>query len=122
MVKIEIVPDIKEKMKESWGYVDKVLKGKVKIDPKRAEKTIIMTPEVFSKIFSPQKIKLMLKVKRNNVQNIYQLAKELNRKYESVYRDIKFLEGFGIIKLKDKDKKKIPFMDEPITIPELAAS
>ena len=44
MVKIEIVPDIKEKMKESWDYVDKVLKGKVKIDKKRAEKTIIVTP------------------------------------------------------------------------------
>ena len=120
-MKIEIVEDVKEKMKMDNRYVHDVIKGKVKIDPKRAEKTIIMTPEVFSKIFSPQKIKLMLKVKRNNVQNIYQLAKELNRKYESVYRDIKFLEGFDIIKLKDKDKKKIPFMDEPITIPELAA-
>src|SRR3989344_3244930 len=117
MIKIEIVPDIKEKMKESWGYADKVLKGEVKIDKKRAEKTIIMTPEIFAKIFSPERIKLMLKIKRGNIMNIYQLAKELNRKYEAVHRDIKLLEGFGIIKLKDKNKKKVPFMDEPLTIP-----
>lgn len=121
MVKIEIVPDIKEKMNESWDYVDKVLKGKVKIDTKRAEKTIIITPEIFAKIFSPERIKLILKIKRNKLTNIYQLAKSLNRKYEAVFRDIKLLEGFGIIKLKEKDRKKIPYIDEPIRIPELIA-
>lgn len=120
-MKIEIVEDVKERMKIDNRYVNDIIRGKVKIDKKKAEKTIIITPEVFSKIFSPQKIKLMLKVKRNNIRNIYQLAKVLNRKYESVYRDIKFLEGFGIIKLIDKDKKKVPLMKESITIPEFAA-
>ncbi|MDO8740402.1 MAG: HTH domain-containing protein [Candidatus Woesearchaeota archaeon] len=119
-MKIEIVENIREKMKIDNKYVGNILKGK-KIDGKRAEKTIVITPEIFSKIFSPERIKLMLKIKRNNIKNIYQLAKQLNRKYEAVYRDIKLLEGLGIIKLKDKDRKKIPLMDEPITIPELAA-
>ena len=63
----------------------------------------------------------MLKIKRNNIRNIYQLAKELDRKYEAVHRDIKLLEGFGIIQLKDKDRGKVPFMKEPITIPSFAA-
>jgi len=120
-MKIEIVEDLKEKMKMDNKYVKNVIHGKAKVDKKRAEKTIIVTPETFAKIFSPERIKLMLKIKRNSISNIYQLAKELNRKYEAVHRDIKLLEGFGIIKLKDKNKKKIPFMDEPLTIPELAA-
>ena len=118
-MKIEIVEDVKEKMKMDNKYVNNVIKGKI-IDKKRAEKRLITTPEVFAKIFSPERIKLMLKIKKNNVRNIYQLAKELNRKYEAVYRDIKLLEGFGIIKLRDKDRKKIPFMDERI-MPELVA-
>ncbi|MBW2974129.1 HTH domain-containing protein [Candidatus Woesearchaeota archaeon] len=121
MVKIEIVADIKERMDESWDYADKVLKGKARLDMKKAERTIILTPEIFAKVFSPERIKLMLKIKRNNISNIYQLAKELNRKYEAVHRDIKLLEGFGIIKLRDKDRGKVPFMDEPIRMPELAA-
>ena len=112
-MKIEVVEDVKEKMKMDNKYVHNVIKGKI-IDKKRAEKRLIITPEVFAKIFSPERIKLMLKIKRNNVRNIYQLAKELNRKYEAVYRDIKLLEGFGIIKLKEKDRKKIPFMGERI--------
>ena len=120
-MKIEIVEDLKEKMKNDNKYVKEVISGKTKADRKRAEKTIIVTPETFAKIFSPERLKLMLKIKRNSISSIYQLAKELHRKYEAVYRDIKLLEGFGIIKLRDKNKKKIPFMDEPLTIPELAA-
>ena len=120
-MKIEIVEDLKEKMKIDNKYARKVMGGKAKVDRRKAEKTIIITPETFAKIFSPERIKLMLKIKRNNISNIYQLAKEMHRKYEAVHRDIKLLEGFGIIKLKDKNKKKIPFMDEPLTIPELAA-
>ena len=120
-MKIEIVEDLKEKMKIDNRYVREVMGGKAKVDRRKAEKTIIVTPETFAKIFSPERIKLMLKIKRNNISNIYQLAKEMHRKYEAVHRDIKLLEGFGIIKLKDKNKKKIPFMDEPLTIPELAA-
>ncbi|MFC1698306.1 hypothetical protein ACFL1H_08275, partial [Nanoarchaeota archaeon] len=97
--------------------IDKVIKGKTKI--KNVEKTIIMTPEIFSKIFSPQRLKLILKMK-NNIKNIYQLAKEMNRKYEAVYRDIKLLEGFGIINIKDKERQKIPYIDESINIPAFA--
>ena len=119
-MKIEIVENLKERMKADNEYVKNVIGGKEKVGRKKAEKTIIVTPETFAKIFSPERIKLMLKIKRNNISNIYQLAKELHRKYEAVHRDIKLLEGFGIIKLKDKNKKKIPFMDEPLTIPELA--
>ena len=72
-MKIEIVEDVKERLKVDNKYVKDVIQGKIKIDNKKSEKTIIITPEVFSKIFSPQKIKLMLKVKRNNIANIYQL-------------------------------------------------
>lgn len=120
-MKIEIVEDLKERMKKDNKYAKDVIQGKIKADKEKSEKTIIVTPETFAKIFSPERIKLMLKIKRSNISNIYQLAKELHRKYEAVHRDIKLLEGFGIIKLKDKNKKKIPFMDEPLTIPELAA-
>ena len=119
-MKIEIVEDLKEKIKIDNKYARDVLGGKAKMDRKKAEKTIVITPEVFAKIFSPERIKVMLKIKRNNISNIYQIAKGLNRKYEAVYRDIKLLEGFGIIKIRDKDHKKIPYMDEPLTIPELA--
>jgi predicted transcriptional regulator len=120
-MKIEIVSDIKKRMKMDNKYIKDVLAGKIEIDRRKAEKTMIITPEVFVKIFSPQRVRLILRIEKNKLNNIYQLAKELNRKYEAVYRDIKYLEGMGIIKLKEKDKKKIPFIDEPVELPKFAA-
>jgi len=118
-MKIEIVDNLDKKMKADNMYVREVLKGKKE---KKTEKTILITPELFAKIFSPERIKLILRIKKNNLNNIYQLAKELGRKYPAVHRDIKLLEGYGIIKLKTKGKTKIPFMDQPVNFSGFAVS
>lgn len=120
-MKIEIVEDVRKRMKEDNKYVYDVLAGRVPIDKKRAEHTLITTPELFAKIFSPQRIRLIMALKKNKDMNIYQLAKMLNRKYEAVHRDISYLKGFGFIKIKQTKKGVIARIDEPITIPELAA-
>jgi predicted transcriptional regulator len=122
MVKIEIVENVRKRMKQDDEYVQKVIDGKIPIDEKKAEHTIITTPELFYKMFTPEKLRLMLRIRRNKIRNIYQLAKELGRKYEAVHRDIKFLKSFGLIKIKTKDNKKIPCLVEPITIPALAGN
>ena len=74
------------------------------------ETGIVMTPETFHKVFSPERIKLMQKIHKDNVKNIYQLAKELNKPYEVVFRNIKYLAGIGLIKVMKRDMKKIPHM------------
>ena len=83
---------------------------------------IIMTPETFSKVFSPERIKLLQRINRNNVKNIYQLAKESGKPYEVVFRNIKYLEGIGLIKLVEKDKKKIPHLACKLSIDMLAGN
>ncbi len=118
MVRIEIVTDLKARMKEENKYIKDVISGKAEVKP--TVRTILITPEVFTKIFSPQRINLILKIKQDKIKNIYQIAKDLDRSYEAVYRDIKFLEGFGLIKIKTKERKKLPYMDEPINIPLFA--
>ena len=74
----------------------------------RPERRIVMTPETFSKVFSPERIKLLKRIYRNNVKNIYQLAKELDKPYEVVFRNIKYLEGIGLVRITERDNKKIP--------------
>jgi hypothetical protein len=118
MVRIEIVPDIRKKMKEDNKYLRDVLRGKVPLKP--AVRTIVLTPETFPKVFSPQRLSLLLKIKVEGKKNIYQLAKDLGRPYEAVHRDIKYLESFKLIKIRTKDKKKLPYVDAPITIPAFA--
>ncbi len=117
MVKIEIVQNIKKKMEEDDEYVKDALRGKKKI--LKTERTIVTTPEIFSKIFSPERMKLLLEVRKSDSKNIYQIAKALGRSYAAVHRDIVLLEGFGIVKLRTSNKKRYPHM-EAIQIPVFA--
>lgn len=121
-MKIEIVENLEKRWKNDNEYVMNVLKGKSAISRKKAEKTIIMTPKIFAKVFSPERMKLILRIEKNKIKNIYQLAKELKRKYEAVHRDIRLLQGFGIIKLREKDKKMLPFIEEPVKLPVFSAA
>ncbi len=117
MVKIEIVRDLGKKMREDDEYVEAVLGGKRRL--LKTERTIVITPEIFAKVFSPERMKLLLEVRNSDSRNIYQLSKALGRSYAAVYRDIALLEGFGILKLKTSNKKRYPHM-EAIQIPMFA--
>ena len=110
-MKIEVVQDLDEKRRKDNQYVKRIMEGKADVDESRAEKIVVVTPKIFSKLFSAERVRLMLKL-RDNEENIYQLANELGRKYEAVYRDIKLLEGFQLIKTRKEDRSRIPFLEE----------
>lgn len=98
---IKIVESIEKYEKE---LNERIRKGTVK----KPVGGMVMTPETFNKVFSPERIKLLKRIYKNNVKNIYQLAKELDKPYEVVFRNIKYLEGIGLVKITEKDNKKIP--------------
>jgi predicted transcriptional regulator len=108
--RIKIVESLSEYNRKLDEKIDKGLLDK---NPERA---IVMTPEVFSKVFSPERIKLLQRIYRNNVKNIYQLAKELGKPYEVVFRNIKYLEGIGLVKIADEGNKKIPHLTSGLSI------
>jgi len=74
------------------------------------ETGLVMTPELFTKVFSPERIKLLQRIRRNKIKSIYQLARDLDKPYEVVFRNIKYLAGIGLITIVSKDHKKIPHM------------
>ena len=77
----------------------------------------VMTPETFSKVFSPQRMRLLMKLQDESFESISELALTLNRKFESVHRDIAYLSGIGIIVVKKEKKNVIPMIDGRITLP-----
>ena len=83
---------------------------------KQPEKGIVLTPETFSKVFSPERIKLLKRIRQNKIKNIYQLAKELEKPYEVVFRNVKYLEGLGLIKVIMKDNTRIPQISSKYSI------
>jgi predicted transcriptional regulator len=73
---------------------------------------MVMTPDTFAQVFSPERIRLMKRIQRNDITSIYQLAKELGKPYEVVFRNIKYLEGLHLIKLTKKENRQVPVMEE----------
>lgn len=82
----------------------------------KAETGLVMTPETFNKVFSPERIKLLQRIYRNDIKSIYQLAKELDKPYEVVFRNIQYLEGMGLIEVKKKDNKDVPHLVSTLSI------
>ncbi|MBS3127943.1 hypothetical protein J4410_02265 [Candidatus Woesearchaeota archaeon] len=120
-MRIRLVESYEKDNEEVWDYIMDVGAGRREIDPERAKRTLVLTPKTFAQVFSPERMRIILKLKEKKYLNIYQLAKELGRKYEAVHRNVSYLSHRGIIKIKTKDKKKIPYIHEPISIPQLTS-
>jgi predicted transcriptional regulator len=112
------------KIVESYEEYNKELMRKLKDGSleKKPERGIIMTPEVFSQVFTPERIRLLQRIYRNNLKNIYQLAKEMGKPYEVVFRNIKYLEGMKLVKIVTKENKKIPRVVSDFSISFFAES
>ena len=60
---IKIVESISRYNKE---INEKIAKGELD----KPEKGLVMTPETFNKVFSPERIKLLQRIYRNNIESI----------------------------------------------------
>jgi len=91
-----------------YEYEKEITKRAIEGTVKTPVTGMVMTPETFTKVFSPERIKLLQRIYRNDIKNIYQLAKELGKPYEVVFKNIKYLQGIGLVKIKEKGRKMIP--------------
>jgi len=114
--KIKIVDSLKEYNKD----INRRLKtGELEKKPERA---LVMTPAVFSKVFSPERMRLLRTLHRSGKKNIYQLAKDLDKPYEVVYRNIRYLEGIGLLKIESRGRDKIPSLVGNLSVDMLSAA
>src|SRR3989344_6468015 len=88
MVSIEIVEDARKAFKEATPR-------RMRKDSR--ERVILMTPEIFSKVFSPERVRLLKHVQRHGAESVSGLARELKRTFEAVSRDLSYLSGIGLV-------------------------
>ncbi len=68
---------------------------------------IFLTPEQLSAIFSPKRIELLHYIAKHPAKSISTIAKALQRDWKSVIRDLKYLEGFGLVELEKRGRNRI---------------
>ena len=104
---------MKIRIVDSMSEYNKELMYKIKHDLIDEPITgMVMTAKTFAQVFTPERIRLLKRIHKNNIKNIYQLAKELDKPYEVVFRNIKYFEGLGLIKISSKGRSKIPCLEE----------
>lgn len=72
------------------------------------ETILLLTPEEFSKVFTPERIRLLKLLKDKPDLSVNEISKNLKRRREAVSRDIRFLEGIGLIKLEKHARLRVP--------------
>ena len=107
MMIIEVVEDLEHESIEKHTYHKDLTKG---ISIKKDPKTLYFTPKSFSKTFTPERMRLLLFMKKKNFNSISELSKELSRPFESVHRDIKHLEAVHLVELKKDNKSLKPIL------------
>lgn len=105
MVKIKIVKNLKGILKQSNKKIKDIERGKA---VKSSNHILYFTPESFSSAFSPERIKLLISIREKRISSIKELAKNLQRPYEAVHRDVKYLEGLKLIGTKKLEKVRRP--------------
>jgi len=72
------------------------------------ETVFLLTPEEFSKVFSPERLRLLKLVRKRPELAISEISKNLGRRREAVSRDIRFFEGLGLIELQKQSRTRVP--------------
>ena len=79
------------------------------------EHSIVMPPELFSKVFTKERLRL-LKALEKNPQSVNELVAMLGRPREAVSRDLNYLSAMGLVNLERSGKERIPTRSAPISV------
>ncbi|MBN1502089.1 HTH domain-containing protein [Candidatus Woesearchaeota archaeon] len=76
--------------------------------------TILLNLESLAEIFTRKRMQLIKTIEKNNPKSIQELAEKVNRKKQAVHRDLKLLEGHGLVELIKDGSKVIPIVSKEI--------
>lgn len=93
---------------ESEEQKQTLLKSILKRGGAADETIFLLTPEEFSKVFAPERVRLLKLLKDRPDLSVNEISKNLKRRREAVSRDIRFFEGLGLIKLERHARLRVP--------------
>ena len=78
---------------------------------KKEERIVLTSISDLNKILTPERLRLIRTIKKKNPKSISILAKLLDRDRANVFRDLKYLEGLGLISLEQHKMETTPIFD-----------
>lgn len=78
-----------------------------------------LTNNEWKAVFTERRIELIKTLTEKEPKSVNELAKLLKRHQEAISRDLKYLEGMGVIKTDKKGKNRIPLINKKLIITPL---
>lgn len=75
-----------------------------------------ISKEKLSVLFSPSKLEILKILKEKKINSVGELAKELKRPVESVSKDLKILQAYGLLELVQHGQQKIPKLEKELLV------
>ena len=100
-MKIEVKP-IKEAMKETIEAFKKIERG----EDVRIRRVVFEDLDTLRSVLTKERVRLMHCVRVEKPESIYELAKNLDRNWRLVAKDVKLLNNVGLVKIKRKEKPR----------------
>lgn len=72
--------------------------------------------EKLATLFSSSKLEILKLLRQKKINSVGELAKELNRPVESVSKDLKILQAYGLLELVQNGQQKIPRLEKELLI------
>jgi predicted transcriptional regulator len=103
-----------DKMKQKWkvmkSFVDDVIEEPEKYPERLA--VFVLTDEELCKIFTKERLKILRTIKEKSPSSVKKLADIIKRDIAAVYRDLKLLQEYGLVKMKREGQRVRPVIDK----------
>ncbi len=82
------------------------------------DKVLILdiSKENLSMLFSPSKLEILKILREKKIKSVGGLAKELKRPVESVSKDLKILQAYGLLELVQNGQQKTPKLEKEFLV------
>ncbi|MFH1588686.1 MAG: hypothetical protein ABIA76_05100 [Candidatus Diapherotrites archaeon] len=112
--KIEILVQSRKKITNDVVETFEAIKKGRKV--KKKERLVFESVEMFRKMITPERLRLLKLIREKKPKSIRQLSKIAKRDYGNLYRDVKLLESMDLIEI-NKEEVKVEFDEMKISVP-----
>lgn len=103
-----------EKWESTMAFIREIIKN-----PEKTPDDVLLlslSKEELTQLFTKRRIELIEAIKKREPSTMSELAKLLERELSAIERDLKILEGLGLVRLEKKGREVTPVIEKEILV------
>jgi predicted transcriptional regulator len=107
---------------EKWESTMAFIRESIKHPEKTPDDVLLLSlsKEELTQLFTKRRIELIETIKRKESKTMSEIARLLKRELSAIERDLKILEGLGLVRLEKRGREVTPVIEKEVLILPLA--